>query len=147
MLDNRITVQQACGMEVSDVCRALHIGYNPKNENRGPTGAVAGLTTAEADQRRSLYGSNELEQDEEEPLWRKFLEQFKDPMIGLLGVSALVSVLVGSYDDAISITLVRSSRHLGVRLGSHLALHHRPLQSLLSLRLSKSIAATSPLPP
>jgi len=33
------------------------------------------------------------------------LDQFKDPLIGLLLASAIVSILVGQYDDAISITL------------------------------------------
>ena len=35
----------------------------------------------------------------------KFLEQFKDPMILLLCASAVVSLLVGQWDDAISIML------------------------------------------
>ena len=35
-----------------------------------------------------------LDQDDAEPLWKKFLEQFKDPLIGLLFASAFVSVMV-----------------------------------------------------
>ncbi len=50
---------------------------------------------------------NELTKEEDEALWRKLLDKFKEPMILLLLGSAAVSLLVGSYDDAISITLVR----------------------------------------
>jgi P-type Ca2+ transporter type 2C len=55
--------------------------------------------------KRTEHGYNELEQEEEDPLWRKYLDQFNDPLIGLLLASAIVSILVGQYDDAISITL------------------------------------------
>jgi Ca2+-transporting ATPase len=66
-----------------------------------------GLSFADAEHRRVNDGAgfNELAQDEDEPLWRKFLDQFKDPLIGLLLASALVSVLVKQYDDAVSIAL------------------------------------------
>lgn len=43
--------------------------------------------------RRGEYGFNEIEQDEDEPLWRKYLENFKDPLIGLLLASAFVRCL------------------------------------------------------
>ena len=108
MYEAGVTLQRACGMDVEEVCRALRVDYVRENEHLGTMGAVAGLTAAEATQRRALHGSNELHHDEEDPLWKRFLGQFNDPMIGLLGVSALISVIVGSYDDAISISLVRS---------------------------------------
>lgn len=38
-----------------------------------------------------------------DPLHHKFLEQFKDPLILLLLGSALLSLLIKQYDDAISI--------------------------------------------
>lgn len=38
-----------------------------------------------------------------DPLHQKFLEQFKDPLILLLLGSALLSLLIKQYDDAISI--------------------------------------------
>ena len=43
-----------------------------------------------------------------ETLLEKFIDQFKQPLILLLFGSALISALLGSYDDAISITLVRA---------------------------------------
>lgn len=44
--------------------------------------------------RRQNAGYNELDQEEDDPLYKKYLEQFKDPLIGLLLASAFVSVLV-----------------------------------------------------
>ena len=42
---------------------------------------------------------------EPEPLWKKFIEQLQQPLILLLLGSAFVSLIVGQYDDAFSITL------------------------------------------
>jgi P-type Ca2+ transporter type 2C len=57
--------------------------------------------------RRSIHGLNQLQDDEPDPLYIKFLNQFKEsPLILLLLASAAVSVLMGNVDDAVSITLV-----------------------------------------
>lgn len=66
-----------------------------------------GLTAAEVAHRRQLHGANTLPMKEADPLWRKFVDQFKDPMIGLLLASAGISLLLAQYDDALSICLVR----------------------------------------
>lgn len=50
-------------------------------------------------------GPNELPHDEPEPLWLRFLKQFKETLILLLLGSAAISFVMGNYDDAISITL------------------------------------------
>lgn len=50
-------------------------------------------------------GPNELPHEEPEPLWLRFLKQFKETLILLLLGSAVVSVLIGNLDDAVSITL------------------------------------------
>lgn len=42
---------------------------------------------------------------DEDPPWKKYLEQFKNPLILLLLGSALVSVSMKQFDDAISITV------------------------------------------
>ena len=42
---------------------------------------------------------------EEDPAWKKYLEQFKNPLILLLLGSAVVSVCMQQFDDAASITL------------------------------------------
>lgn len=57
--------------------------------------------------RRSIHGLNQFQDDTPDPLYIKFLNQFKEsPLILLLLASAAVSVLMGNVDDAISITLV-----------------------------------------
>jgi Ca2+-transporting ATPase len=48
-----------------------------------------------------------LPEEEEEPLWQKFLDKLKEPMIALLMCSAGISLLTGQYHDALSIFIVR----------------------------------------
>lgn len=67
--------------------------------------SLQGLSQVEADNRFSIYGSNELHHDEEEPIYLKFLEQLKQPLIMLLLCSAFISFAIRQYDDAFSITL------------------------------------------
>lgn len=64
-----------------------------------------GLSWKEADLRRQLIGYNEFSFKEEDPPWKKYIEQFKNPLILLLLASALVSVCMKQYDDAVSITV------------------------------------------
>ena len=51
------------------------------------------------------HGSNELPHEEPEPLWLRFLKQFKETLILLLLGSAALSFVMGNLDDAISITI------------------------------------------
>ncbi|XP_049777560.1 calcium-transporting ATPase type 2C member 1 isoform X1 [Schistocerca cancellata] len=64
-----------------------------------------GLRWREAELRRQLTGYNELTVKEEEPTWKKYIEQFKNPLILLLLASAGVSVCMKQFDDAVSITV------------------------------------------
>lgn len=48
---------------------------------------------------------NELSVKEEDPPWKKYLEQFKNPFILLLLASAFVSVCMKQFDDAVNITV------------------------------------------
>ena len=45
------------------------------------------------------------EEKDKEPLWKKFMEKFTEPLILLLLASAFISILIGQYDDALSIIL------------------------------------------
>ncbi|XP_045464748.1 calcium-transporting ATPase type 2C member 1 isoform X4 [Harmonia axyridis] len=64
-----------------------------------------GLNWQEANRRRQFSGYNEFTVKDEEPPWKKYLEQFQNPLILLLLASALVSVFMKQFDDAISITV------------------------------------------
>ncbi|HEX7096475.1 MAG TPA: HAD-IC family P-type ATPase, partial [Acidimicrobiales bacterium] len=55
------------------------------------TDLVRGLTTAEASRRLERYGANRLDPAETVPEWRKFLQQFADPLIYLLLVAVAIS--------------------------------------------------------
>ncbi|XP_035991501.1 calcium-transporting ATPase type 2C member 1 isoform X2 [Fundulus heteroclitus] len=65
----------------------------------------SGLSQEEVSRRRVYHGWNEFDISEDEPLWRKYMSQFKDPLILLLLASAVISVIMHQFDDAISITV------------------------------------------
>lgn len=64
-----------------------------------------GLTEESVQQKQKTHGANAMDEAEEEPLWRKFLDKLKEPMIALLLASAVISLLTGQYDDALSIAI------------------------------------------
>ena len=64
-----------------------------------------GLSHAEAEARLLQYGPNELPHEESEPLWLRFLNQFKETLILLLLGSAVVSFFMGNTSDAVSIAI------------------------------------------
>uniref|UniRef100_UPI00398F3A4D calcium-transporting ATPase type 2C member 1 n=1 Tax=Pristiophorus japonicus TaxID=55135 RepID=UPI00398F3A4D len=64
-----------------------------------------GLKSSEVSRRRTYHGWNEFEISEDEPLWKKYISQFKNPLIMLLLASAVISVLMHQLDDAVSITV------------------------------------------
>ena len=64
-----------------------------------------GISPADAEGRLAKYGPNELPHDEPEPLWLRFLKQFKETLILLLLGSAAISAFVGNMDDALSIAI------------------------------------------
>nr|CUU99268.1 hypothetical transcript [Hymenolepis microstoma] len=63
-----------------------------------------GLSNNEASRRLEQLGPNEFKADPPDPLWLKYLKQFLEPMIGLLIASASISILMGQFDDAVSIS-------------------------------------------
>ena len=69
------------------------------------TDRESGLEQRTAEERHVSFGYNELVGKEEDPVWKKYLEQFKNPLIILLLCSAVVSVGMRQFDDAASITL------------------------------------------
>ncbi|KAL4235055.1 ATPase [Mactra antiquata] len=88
-----LTSSQACQLSVEETCKILDV--NPSQ----------GLERSEIVRRRAVHGYNDFEIGEETPLWKKFLEQFNNPLILLLLGSAVVSIFMKQFDDAISITV------------------------------------------
>lgn len=64
-----------------------------------------GLSPTDADARLLQNGPNELPHEQPEPLWLRFLKQFRETLILLLLASAFISYLMGNLDDAVSITI------------------------------------------
>lgn len=52
-----------------------------------------GLTNKEVEKSREQYGSNQLTQIEQDPIWKKVLEGFKDPMIMILLVALAIQIV------------------------------------------------------
>lgn len=67
------------------------------------TSLTHGLSLAEASARLRDQGPNELPSTPPEPLWLKFLGQFKDKLILLLLAAAGLSLFIGNKDDAFCI--------------------------------------------
>ena len=61
---------------------------------------LKGLTAQQVEQSRAQYGSNALTHIPPEPLWKKVLEGFKDPMIMILLVALVVQVILFSLGQA-----------------------------------------------
>ena len=75
------------------------------------TNLANGLTPAEVEEKRKEYGFNELKAKKKKSLFVKFLEQFKDFMIIVLIIAAIVSGIVGYMEgegitDSIIILIV-----------------------------------------
>uniref|UniRef100_A0A674GDZ8 Calcium-transporting ATPase n=1 Tax=Taeniopygia guttata TaxID=59729 RepID=A0A674GDZ8_TAEGU len=90
--------KDACKCHKEDLARALNVDLQ------------TGLSEISVLQRRSKHGWNEFSVENTEPVWKKYLDQFKNPLILLLLASALVSVITKEYEDAASITMVREYR-------------------------------------
>ena len=67
---------------------------------------TAGLDPAQAAQRQQQYGRNELPAEKPRSVASIIVEQFRDVLIYLLGVAAVISVVVGEPVDAAVIVLI-----------------------------------------
>jgi Ca2+-transporting ATPase len=65
-----------------------------------------GLSEKESLQRRKIYGPNALSELHKDPLWRKFIRQFKDLMIILLVISSIISLYLQDYRSSTILIII-----------------------------------------
>ena len=58
----------------------------------------AGLSASQVEESRRQHGTNVLTPPEKEPLWRQFLDKFKDPLIIILLFAGALSVAISCYE-------------------------------------------------
>lgn len=90
---SRLRASEACGLPQAEVLGRLGVE------------AGRGLSPQQVDQRRAVHGLNQFAIKEEDPLWKKYLNQFNDPLILLLLASAVISTCTKQFDDAFSIAV------------------------------------------
>lgn len=66
----------------------------------------SGLTDAEVEQRKEKYGLNELQGKKSITIFQRFINQFKNFMVIILLVAAIVSGVLGEYKDTIIIAAI-----------------------------------------
>ncbi|MCZ1265902.1 cation-translocating P-type ATPase [Paenibacillus tundrae] len=65
-----------------------------------------GLTTSEAAKRLETEGYNEIKGKAATPIWKLFIENFKDPMVIVLLIAATVQIVLGHLIESLIIFLV-----------------------------------------
>ena len=58
-----------------------------------------GLNEKEAERRLETYGENVLKEQEEMPWWQVFLGQFKDLLVIILIIAAVISMISGDVES------------------------------------------------
>ncbi|MGY1577798.1 cation-translocating P-type ATPase [Streptomyces sp. MN13] len=71
-----------------------------------PSAGPPGLSSDEAARRLESHGPNELPAEPQVPVWRRVLQQLRDPLILVLLVAAALTIATGDLSDAAVILLV-----------------------------------------
>lgn len=69
------------------------------------TDADSGLTSDEAARRLAAHGPNELRATRRTPLWRRILDQFRDPLVVLLLVAIVISTVAWALEGAAGVPI------------------------------------------
>lgn len=65
-----------------------------------------GLTTQQVAEHQEKYGTNKMEQSKKKPVWVLFLEQFKDFLVIILIIAALISAVMNDIESFVVIIAV-----------------------------------------
>ncbi len=65
-----------------------------------------GLTTQQVAEHQEKYGTNKMEQGKKKPVWVLFLEQFKDFLVIILIIAALISAVMNDIESFVVIIAV-----------------------------------------
>ncbi len=92
-----------------------------------------GLSDDEAKARLDLYGPNEIQEARKVSSWKLLLSQFRETLVLILIVAAIISIMVGeTIDSAVFLTIVFASAGLGF---------YQEFRAEQSLALLKKLAA------
>ena len=67
---------------------------------------IRGLSQQQVDEARELAGWNEIASAPRVPMWRRFVAQFTNLVIGILLVAVVIAALLGEWIDAIAILAI-----------------------------------------
>ena len=70
------------------------------------TSRASGLSPRKAEERLAQYGPNKLAGQAKKPLWARFLDQMKDPMILVLLAAAALSLLSSGGEDWVEALII-----------------------------------------
>jgi len=68
--------------------------------------AERGLTAEQVTGRRAQFGFNQLAETPPPPLWKKLLAQFREIVVGILIVAAIIAVVAGEWADTLAILAI-----------------------------------------
>ena len=71
-----------------------------------PADPQQGLSEEEVVRRRDQHGANELTESSTEPVWKKLLAQFRDLVIWILIVAAVIAGVMGEWVDTVAILAI-----------------------------------------
>jgi Ca2+-transporting ATPase len=72
----------------------------------GEVSVEHGLSTVEVQKRYQQFGANQLAEASPVPMWRKLVAQFKDLVIWILIVAAVIAGVMGEWADTAAILAI-----------------------------------------
>ena len=104
------------------------MNVNNINKNMESKHHYTGLTAAQVAESRAKYGENVLTPPVKEPLWRQFLDKFRDPLIIILLIAGVLSIVISCYeyfgmDDGLTVFFEPVGIFVAIMLATGLAFY------------------------